>query len=86
MYQSFSIIVMYFKKQTKVCHKAAHKGDKALPIWSVLSCCVPAFPLISFSSVACMWHSSSAEPHKSSAATSVKPCLQISNILSFSPG
>lgn len=45
----------------------------------------PCAPL-PLSSGARMWHGSSAEPHKSSAITSVMPCLRISNILSFPPG
>lgn len=57
-----------------LCHKAARE-DLTLP-----------FTLIPFSSLACMWHGSSAESHKSSAATSVKPCLQIPKFLSFSLG
>lgn len=39
-----------------------------------------------YCSAACMWHGSSAEPHKLSAITSVKPCLRITNILSLPPG
>lgn len=32
------------------------------------------------------WRGASAEPHKLSAITSVKPCLRITNILSLPPG
>lgn len=51
---------------------------------TVSYCGSPCAP-IRFRSRARVWHGSSAEPHKLSAITSVKPCLRVTNVLCFLP-
>lgn len=71
----------------RIFHEAVHKAvHQVTAKWNqCLAVCLP-FTLIPFSLVACKCHGSSADPHKSSADTSLKPCLRITNILCFSLG